>query len=308
MNDLIDHLDEFARFELKTYSFHPESSKAIDYLKQNIMDEFLDLNSEDTKYVRRSYFNIEGITDTDFSERLIVLKTGKRVIAGIRHLGANINLPFVSISANFEIASKSEALNIYQEIFRFFEAFSPKYIQIHNAQNIKADLVGSVYMLASCNEVCRVESWDKEKDINFQTIENDNYYQWYKENYELFHQESPNLKDRVTLNTKETMSGSMEEGLLKYIFYKGEKVGLISAQSSKFLGADAIYFNEIFILSEYRRLGLAKSAQRKFIEMFGQKEQLVWGTIDYNNLASFKTAMANARVPVRYEHFFSLIS
>ena len=306
MNDLIDHLDEFAKFELKTYSSHPDSGRALSFLKQEIMDEFYDLNSKDTKYVRRSYFNIEGIKDADFSERLIVLKSGKRVIAGIRHMGANIDLPFVNIKANFEIETRDEAFDVYKEVFHFFEAFSPKYIRVYSAQNIKADLIGSVYMLASYNEVISIKAWDKEKDINFETIANDDYYQWYKENYELFHQESPNLKNKVTVNSKEVMSDSRDEGLLKYIFYKGIKIGLISAEASSFLGAKSIYFNEIFILTDYRKIGLAKAAQRKFIESFASKDQLVWGTIDYNNTASFKTARANGRVAVRYENFFRL--
>ena len=306
MNDLIDHLDEFAKYELKTYSSHPDSSCALNFLKQEIIDEFYDLNSKDTKYVRRSYFNIEGIKDADFSERLIVLKSGKRVIAGIRHIGANIDLPFVNIKANFDIKTKDEAFDVYKEVFHFFEAFSPKYIRVYNAESIKADLIGSVYMLASYNEVSSVKAWDKEKDINFETITNDDYYQWYKKNYELFHEESPSLKSKVTVNSKEVMSNSKDEGLLKYIFYKGMKVGLISAEASSFLGAESIYFNEIFILSDYRKKGLAKAAQRKFIEDFANKDQLVWGTIDFNNTASFKTASANGRVAVRYENFFRL--
>jgi hypothetical protein len=47
---------------------------------------------------------------------------------------------------------------------------------------------------------------------------------------------------------------------------------------------------------------LAKSIQRKFIAQKAKKGDLVWGTIESQNLFSLKTALSNARKPIRYEN------
>ena len=112
-----------------------------------------------------------------------------------------------------------------------------------------------------------------------------------------------NLKDKVTINSKKVMQDSIEDGLLKSVLLNGKRIGLIAAKISKFLGYNGMYFNEIFIDKNFKGKGLAKAIQRKFIQEFSRSNEFIWGTIDSQNLPSFKTALANGRKPIRFECF-----
>jgi hypothetical protein len=121
-----------------------------------------------------------------------------------------------------------------------------------------------------------------------------------------FHHDNPDLKWKVTLNSKETMNESFEQGLLFFAKINNEKIGLIAAIRENFLGRPGIYFNEIFISKKWREKGLAKIVQRQFLEEVCCDNEVIWGTIDAANSPSYRTALSNGRIPIRYESFFEL--
>jgi L-amino acid N-acyltransferase YncA len=102
------------------------------------------------------------------------------------------------------------------------------------------------------------------------------------------------------------MSDSLEQGLLKTVELNGKRIGLIVGEKSDFLGRTGIYFHEIYISSDWKGMGLAKAIQRKYISLFANELELIWGTIDSANLPSYKTAYSNGRRAVRYECFVKL--
>ncbi len=102
------------------------------------------------------------------------------------------------------------------------------------------------------------------------------------------------------------MSESLDQGLLFFAKINQEKVGLIAGIKSELLGHSGMYFNEIFISKEFRGKGLAKSIQRKFINDNAKPKDIIWGTIDYQNKCSYRTAASNERTPIRFECFLSL--
>jgi len=291
-------------FDLKEFSIDRE--KALVGLKNDIVSEFEDLNSEETKKARNDHFKVTGAKPDDYVEKVLLLDSGGKVIYGIRHMGGNPDLPFIQLNPNFRIQSKAEALEVYEKIEHEFEVFKPKYLSFWSRDQVDADFFGSTYMVSTSNQMKHLDEWPLESDITFTKITDDSYYEWYKQGYEEFHNSFPELSKKVTVNSVDSMRDSLEDGLLYYVELSGEKIGLIAGEKSKLLGHDGIYFHEIFISKKWKGKGLAKAIQRNFISSFTVGHEFVWGTIDSHNLPSFKTAKSNGRRPIRYECFIDL--
>lgn len=116
----------------------------------------------------------------------------------------------------------------------------------------------------------------------------------------------PRLKKRVTVNSIESMRESIDQGLLYEAHLDGQRVGLIAGERSSFLGHPGIYFQEIFISKDFKGIGLAKALQRKFVRESSNDGEYIWGTIDSLNLPSYRTAIGNGRIPIRYECFLKI--
>ncbi|EQC43827.1 hypothetical protein M900_1451 [Bacteriovorax sp. Seq25_V] len=291
-------------FDLKEFSIDRE--KALIGLKDDISSEFEDLNSEETKKARNDHFKIEGAKPEDYFEKVLLLDSGRKVIYGIRHMGGNPDLPFVQLTPNYQIYSKAEALEVYEKVRHEFEVFKPKFLSFWSRDQIDADFFGSIYMVSTSKKMKLLDEWSLESDLTFTKITDDSYYDWYESGYKEFHESSPELSQKVTVNSVDSMRDSLEEGLLFYVEFQGERIGLIAGERSKLLGHDGIYFHEIFISKKWKGKGLAKAIQRKFIVSNTVEHELVWGTIDAHNLPSFKTAKSNGRRPMRYECFVDL--
>ena len=108
---------EFANTSYSTFdlsSLNINKQVAIDSLTIELEEEFRELNSEETLRARLDHFKIDNAQASDFSERIIDIGGGRKILCGIRHEGANPDLPFVHIIPNFGI-TKSESIKLYNE-------------------------------------------------------------------------------------------------------------------------------------------------------------------------------------------------
>ena len=307
MNILEKELSNFAEANLatfKTSEMDLNRDNAINYLKNEIKNELNDLNDNEIKKQRANFFNI-GQPD-DYQEHIVDIGDNKMLICGIRYIGCDLNYPFVKITANFQISNKKEAKELYEIVKSRFSIFSPKFVSFYTAQKFEADRFGYVYMVAPFDKINSSSAWENDGKVKLKKITNDSYYDWYCQGYDEFHIERPDLKGRVQVNSKEKMNESLEQGLLYYALIKNEKVGLISGVKSDFLGHKGLYFNEILVRKEWKGNSLAKIIQQKMIKEAGSFSDFVWGTIDFRNQPSLRTALSNGRRPVRYENFIEV--
>lgn len=309
MKILDQDLCSFAEAKLTTFNLSKMSKNinkdvAINFLKDEIQKEFTELNVEKVKKQRMDFFKVGR--PSDYTEHLIELGENKKIICGIRYIGCDLDYPFVKLSANFSISSKKDVQDIYEVIQNKFTVFSPRYVSVNVPQKIEESRIGYVYMVAPFETVNATSPWEYNDHIELKKISDESYYDWYCEGYNEFHIEHPDLKARVQVNSKKVMRESLEQGLLYYALLENQKVGLIAGVKSDFLGHSGLYFNEILVRKKWKGKSLAKVIQQKMIKETGAFCDFVWGTIDYRNQPSFKTALSNGRQPVCYEHFIKV--
>ena len=299
---------EFARTQLSTYNIEVDENKAIRHIEEDLRKEFEELNQQEVKESRYEYFDIPNSKVSDYSERFTDLGNDKHIIHGIRHKGGNRGLAFIDVKTNFGVKTRASAIEIFEKISNEYKVFDPKMIRLMVDDHECCDVVGHVDLVSQTSSISEIEPWELESSIELIQVDKGEYYQWYEAGYKKFHHDNPHLRFKVPLNLKEDMETSRKQGLLKSIELNGKRVGLIAGERNEYLGDSAIYFNEIFVDKEFQRQGIAKAAQRKFIDLFCREVKLVWGTIDSENHASFKTALTNGRIPVHFETFFCVNS
>ncbi len=307
MNLTKNDLASFATAVLNTYDLSKlkiDKERALSFLSDQILSDFEELNLAETMSARHQYYKIGEASD--YAESFIELGESKKIICGIRHLGGNPDLPFINCLPNFEMTSIEEAKKIARVVQSRFEKFSPRYLSFYSSKKMEIDLIGSIYLVSNSKSMSEARDWKLNETISLERIVDHSFYDWYKEGYEEFHQEQPHLRSKVTVNDLDTMTDSLDQGLLFYAKIGQERVGLIAAIKSEFLGHPGIYFNEIFLSKKFRGKGLAKSLQRKFILDHARPEDIVWGTIDDQNKYSYQTAVSNGREAIRYECFLKL--
>lgn len=299
-------VQEFARAELNTFNlkeFNLDESLALNELSKEIRSEWEELNSSEVKKSRWEFFKIPGTKPEDYSERLLTLKDGRKLIYGIRHFGGDRNLPFVNLRPNFKIKGSEDALELYRLIEDMLAPFRALGLCFWSDRQLAVDQIHSTYLVATASEIKAMKPWSEEVNLVLRVPADDSYYANYELDYKKFHLERPDLKPKVTLNSLDIMETSREQGLLCEVFYQGTRMGLIAAEKSALLGHEGLYFNEIFIETKWKGRGLAKALQRKFVQQYARDEDLIWGTIYSSNLPSYQTAIRNGRRAIRFECF-----
>lgn len=292
-------------FDLR--SLDQERTKELLLWGEDELDDLLELNSEKIKQQRFDFFKIPNTTKDDFSEQLYQVDDSKNVLAGIRHAGGNVEIPFIHITPDFQISSLEELKKIKEKILPSLEKFSPLFIDcwVNPTWSIHSDLlkraeprqryiVGKISKILEENKAVRLES-----NFSIERVEDKNFYHWYKEIYDEFHSSRPELKDWVPINQEEDMIESMQNGLLWYILDQDKKIGIIQGEEESLLGEPSLYISEILLTRDYKGRGLAPLAQVEFIKENASYFKFVWGTIDQKNIPSMKTALRVGRSNIR---------
>lgn len=299
-------------FDMTLFSI--ETNSNLKKWAQDEIDELIELNNEDIKRKRYEYFNIQGTTKDNFSESIFEILGNKKVLAGIRHAGGNVDIPFIQVTPGFSLESIEDLKLIKEKILKSFEVFSPIYIDIWcspkwgiykelETLGLKRQsyVVGSLEDINARNKETRLPN-----NYSLAIVKEDNFYQWYKTIYDNFHDKSPELKDWVPINSHDEMLESMHDGLLYYILDGKERIGLIQAENESLFGEESLYMCEILLKPEYKGKGIAPLAQIEFLKEVSHNRRFVWGTTDDKNQPSMRTALRVGRKIIRTSFMIGL--
>lgn len=290
----------YAKVELSTYflnNFIIDTEKVITDIATNIEKTTIHLQMDETTKKRHNFFNILGAKSNDYREKIIELDNRAQAIVGIRFFGLDNNKPFLSVKTNFQINNSKEQQELFKNLAEYFSVFSPKQIQVFSPIPPTSSAITQILMMGNTSNVPKLET-----DIFLKQVKkNEDYYSWYSQQYDLFHKNRPDLKEIVTMNSKDLMDESKENGLLYIAYKKSEKIGLIAGEKADFLGKKCLYINDILVGNDFKKQGYGKIIQNNFIHIMKNQCELIFGTIHPQNIPSLKTSISNGRIPVRYE-------
>jgi len=122
-----------------------------------------------------------------------------------------------------------------------------------------------------------------------------------------FHALHPELKNRVTPESLVDLRSCGQEGSLFEVKVGDKSAGLIAAHSGQQAPLRGWCVWEEFLYEEFRGQGLATVMQRLLVHNLPPREgDSLFGTIDYRNLPSLKTALGVGRIIVGTRFFCPL--
>jgi len=244
-------------------------------------DDILSLNDNAVLEKRLAYIGIGR--KEDYINQFIETREGT-VLAGIRHMGGNPDKPFVYIWPSFKIMNLAKTID---EIRPYFEFFKPKSYHFWVRPDCN-DYEVPVIQQRFITKIDDIVKYDLPLKLP------SNYYDWYYNQYKIFHELRPDFVDRVTVNAKEVMDECLQQGLLFQLEIDEQIAGLIAGERELFLGQATVYIDEILVASEFRGKGYASKLLGSFANLLDAK--YLTCHIDSENIASTKTALRAGEV------------
>lgn len=287
-------------------------NKALEDLRSDFDDLCL-LNKQPTVFQRLKHFRVLKAAPEDFCERVFEIKSLGLVLAGIRWVGGNPSKPFVSVWPDFPVASYHELRQLVQIAEHRFAVFAPGAVSLWLRPDspLAADLgqknpPNRRYIVGRIERIKLQNQPDHYDAVDLIKPDRDEYFDWYVDLYKEFHAVRPDLKDWVTVSDKRHLEDCRKAGLLFFVRVDGYQAGLIAGHPWPLLGQAGLYFSELMLKADFRGKGLAPAIQRKFIDNLSEGYEVVWGTIDAQNITSTKTALRVGRHSIREEFFIKI--
>ena len=242
--------------------------------------EILELNQPRVLEKRLAYVGIGKAED--YMNQWIETSEG-HVLAGIRHMGGNLDKPFVFFWPSFKIQSLKTVVEALKPIFDLFNPQHYIFWSRPDCNNYDTKVIQQRF-------IGRVKALNQ---YDLSLVKPDAYYEWYEKEYQDFHKKNPAYRERIPMNSKELMDHCLKEGLLFFMKDESRTLGLIAGEREEFLGEPSIYLNELLVADAYRGQGYGT----KLLGSFIQKLDATYFTcyIDSENISSTRTALRSGQ-------------
>lgn len=261
-----------------------------DQIREDI-EEVLSLNEPEVLKRRLAYVKIGQ--EADYINKWLETREGL-VLAGIRHMGGNLDEPFVFMWPSFKIR---DLKGVVGDIMPSFEIFKPKYVSFwvrpeHNDYDV--DIVQQRF----------IGIISQMKTDNLELSKPETYYAWYENEYKKFHELMPEYVDRICCNDQPLMDQCLKENLLYVLKKDNQTIGLIAGENIQFLGEKSVYLNEILIANDFKGQGYGDRLLGSFLHLLKQTYFTCY--IDRDNIPSTKVALKSGQKIFSQECFYRL--
>ncbi len=259
---------------------------------------------------RAKFFTLLDVNPETFSERIIEIDEKKFILAGIRFRGLNVNKPFVSVYANFEIKDNKTLSQIADLLKKEFAVFRPQAFHFHSAYKlvIETELleIDRYTLVGEVNQLLQREIFKSHETVELLQINNMNFYEHYLAEYESFHAKVPSLVDDVKAESVDEFKTSMDQNLVFKVLINGIEAGIVAGSAQDYYSQPGVLILEEILYEGFKGRGLGVYVQRAFIKILRDKYKIIWGTISHQNQASLKTAIKNHRKIEEIEYVYHL--
>ncbi|ESP90625.1 MULTISPECIES: hypothetical protein [Pseudoalteromonas] len=312
-------LERITKGLINTYNTSPlrkvNSAQAITAEREDIRarcDDYQDGFDE----VRTRRQIPDSVPDEQLHDQIVYLPNGEIWLASIyrNHIDQTI----------IEIIGESQTeyadLKIYlPEILAFFTWCQPELLSVWskpNSQHFDSLLSLSGAHLEDCFWGAEIDHMPlaAADDVTLRPLDMETDWHWYKTEYDLFHKETPELKERIEIEDKETF----EEALKSQLLFVAEthnqpakKIGVIMLEPCSELGYSGVLVSDFIIAKAFRGKGFAFKIQAATLNKLKRKYDFFCGYIYGGNDASKQNAKKNrhllrTEITLPIEHFISV--
>lgn len=267
-------------------------------INDNLKTNYQYLVSDERAQKNFDHCQIEGSKAEDYKFRLISSPMGN-LVSSIRFIGGDLTKPHVLlVHKDFKLDTAEKVKTIGEILSKEYAIFKPQKIRWQSAQKettlveendfITADLV---YIAEFVDNIKARPLPLKSTHLQLKPSKSLEWYETYKTAFDQLLEGWPEYVNMGQLTTEEDFKSMMEKNLVYEVFIEDNWAGIIAAETdSEHFMKGYVMYEELF-LKKYRGQKLAPVMQRQFIEkMPADDNQMIYGTIHSDNIASLKTA------------------
>lgn len=250
-----------------------------------------------------NYCKVKGSAVADYKYRIVQTPFGE-MVCSIRFVGGDLNKPAVFVMRqDFEINKPKQIKEIGEILKKEYALFKPKRIRwysgklehklIKNNAFINGDLIRIGEFLSKLKKQIPPINYGK---IVLEKAKNSDWYDDYFQAYEKIYKVDADFIERAQALEKDVVQQLINKELFYEIQIENKLAGLIAAnnESNRFLKGFVVY--EEILFENFRRKQFATAAQFHLIEQLeASNNEMLYGTIHYENQASLKTALRCGR-------------
>ncbi len=310
-----DHSEEFLKYALE--QAHPlllewyTESTLTDLLTQDVQRDAREFFLDDfaAKFGGRT---LElGIASEFFKHRLLEV-AGRRLIAGIRFFGMDIERPFIEVARISQpLENQSQQLELSQLLKKEFAIFKPTRWRIFQASHLE-------YQFAGCDTDLRVVAGllssikaqpkpENDNRVKLKPAINLGFYPRYQKLYQDLYAKHPWLSDVARTETLEDVTHYFEHDKVFEIFVDGTWAGITIAARDQEWGLKGWLMVEIALESNWQGQGLGVAVQRQLVARLEDAgNDTLFGTVGAVNIPMQKTAAKVGRVDLGGQYWTGL--
>lgn len=271
---------------------------------QKDVEENMNYCSDDVAAKRFFDFaKIKGTSPEDYKYRHLQTRLGE-MITSIRFIGGDLNKPAVFLMyKDFELNSMSDIQEITTFISKEYAIFQPQRIRWYSKE-IETKLIDShdsitgdlAYMAGFIEDLKKNPFPNHYEAISLVQTKTLHWYEDYVKTFEKIYKEWPAFVEMAQVESQETLNDLIPKKLLFDIHIDGKWAGIIAADQGSDSFLNGYYIVEEFLTEAFRGKNYAAAVQRHLIEKLpASNQEMLFGTIHYDNTPSLKTAFRVGR-------------
>lgn len=262
----------------------------------------------------RARCSVEGVETSDYLHRVVSLRDGRNVLAGIRFRALDVETPFVEIIAStFPIDSPSVLTEVRAEVQRAFAMFAPVWMRLLFAEPPASALApfdwspDLAVLAAPLATLARCERPPQSDVLQLRPADLPVAEERVRAAYQSLLDDSPAMMGRMRPASLEDLEACADAGHLYDAFAGSSWAGLIGACPRDDYGMRGLCVVEEILDGPFRGRGLGPVLQRLLIDRLpSDGRKILWGSIDAANEPSLATARRVGRVEIARHVFVSL--
>jgi GNAT superfamily N-acetyltransferase len=312
----IDHTEEFLEYALE--QAHPLLIEW--YGRTTLTDHLLaDVQRDSCEFFAPHFAAsfgggkaaVLGITPEHFKHRLLEV-AGRRLIAGIRFFGMDIQRPFINVAQiSKPLEHQNQQEKISQLLTKEFAMFQPTRWRIFQASHLEYQFAGCdgdlrvvAGLLSSINAQAKPPEF---KRVELKPATNLEFYSLYTALYQDLYFERPWLADVARTETLEDLKHYLEHDKVFEIFVDEAWAGITIAARNQEWGLKGWLMIEIALESHRQGQGLGVAVQRQLAQQLEDSARdTLFGTIGAVNIPMQKTATRVGRVDLGGQFWVNL--
>jgi hypothetical protein len=253
-----------------------------------------------------------GLPAAGYKGRLLTI-ADLRCIAHIDFPDPSGDFPFVKIrAASVPPGSIGDCGPISEGMARAFAEFRPRAVRFFHPSHVplKAPTArGDTHLLAAraLTMAERPEAAALDR-VELRRAASLDFYPRYAAAYEQVLDERPYLQGEVSSESRASLAGCLEEGLLFEVLVDGAWSGIIAARGDMIAGMRGVHVVEIVLIKAARGQKLGPAVHQRFARSVAANDPaaIIMGTIAAENAPSLRTALRAGRLEIGAWHWVDL--